>query len=139
MAFVELCLKVLSHVHEIAPFLHHIVYLILKALHLLRRGTCSSTWLSSNSLRQLTVRVADLMLPLTSELDLFLQDDNLLQLRFNHLLELKNLLVTLFASQYDIKLSHCRFILIQVSLHQRVIIHERLRTSDLFKQEVMQT
>ena len=75
---------------------------------------------------------------MTGHLNLFLKDNNLLQLLFNQLLELKDGLVPLVASQDDIKLRQCRLVLVELSLHQGVVIHQSLRSSDLLQQKFMQ-
>ena len=95
VALLELAFEVLGHFDEVVALLHEVVDLILEAVDLLLR---------SRGLK-LALRAAVIdCLTLTNKLDLLLEHNNLLQLPFNHLLELKDLLVALLAPQNDIQL-----------------------------------
>ena len=128
MALLELPLKVLRHLDKVIPLLHQVFDLVLEALDLLR-------WCRLN----LTLRatIAKLLLALSHQFYFLLEHNDLLELTLDHLLELEDLLVSLFASQDDIKLRQSRFILVKLPLHQGIIVHKRLRASHLFKQEIV--
>ena len=63
---------------------------------------------------------------LPSELNLFLQDNDLLELALDKLLKLKDRLIFLVAPQDDVQLCKRRLILVELSLHESVVSHQRL-------------
>ena len=69
---------------------------------------------------------------------LFLKDQNLLELTLNELLQFKNGLVALIASQNNVEFSERGLILIKLALHEGIIVHESLRSSDLLQHKVVQ-
>ena len=75
---------------------------------------------------------------LPRQLNLFLEHNDLLELILDELLQLKDGLVLLIVSENDVQFGQRGLILIQLPLHEGVVPHERLRTSDLLHQQIVQ-
>ena len=69
---------------------------------------------------------------------LFLKDQNLLELTLNELLQFKNGLVALVTAQDYVELCERGLIFVELALHEGIVIHESLRSSDLLQYEVVQ-